>query len=361
MKSLKTFVKKLLYDEKSRQMKKYKREITCHMKHLKTKRKLSPEQKEEIQSFYKNIIGQEIDLYSHEYFYSRTGIYSKEYIPTNLHAVELLCKANDHRRTAAFGDKNMADILLKGVKMPHTLLKRMNGYYYYEGRPVSEEEAISLCQNMTDVLFKPVNLSKGKGIKNFTVINGRTEKEGKSVSDLFHEYGDNFQIQERVQQHERMSALNPTSVNTLRIVTYRSGMDILLIYAVVRIGKLGSVVDNQCAGGISAIIDEKGCLGKYAFGGYEEDNIEKTDTGVVINGYQLPSYEKAIEAVKKLHYQLPYFNLIGWDICIDKEGDPVLLEFNTRPGLSQSAFGPGFGKYTERVLRELWPKKNTRY
>jgi D-alanine-D-alanine ligase-like ATP-grasp enzyme len=49
------------------------------------------------------------------------------------------------------------------------------------------------------------------------------------------------------------------------------------------------------------------------------------------------------------------------DIAIDEEGDPVIIEWNANPGLSQSAYGPGFGKYTERILRELWPRKNTWY
>ena len=76
-------------------------------------------------------------------------------------------------------------------------------------------------------------------------------------------------------------------------------------------------------------------------------------------GYQLPSYEKAIEMVKRLHLKLPWFNLVGWDIAIQEDGNPVLIEFNTNPGLSQSAFKSGMGEYTERIIRELWSRPNT--
>ena len=144
-------------------------------------------------------------------------------------------------------------------------------------------------------------------------------------------------------------------------MTYRSGMEVLVVYAAIRIGRIGQVIDNQSAGGMSTIIGDDAKLGKYAFGGYLEDQIEKTDIGTVLEGFEIPSYSKAIEMVKRLHYQLPYFKIIGWDIAIDEEGDPVIIEWNTEPGLSQSAFGPGFGKYTERILRELWPRKNTQY
>ena len=68
--------------------------IKSQYKKLSDKKKLTKEQKREIQGFYKNIIGKKISLYSHEYFYSRTGIYSKEYIPKSLHEIELIPKAN---------------------------------------------------------------------------------------------------------------------------------------------------------------------------------------------------------------------------------------------------------------------------
>ena len=330
-------------------------------KNLSDKKKLTKEQKKEIQDFYKGIIGKKVTLYSHEYFYSRTGIYSKEYVPKSLYHVELQPKANMVPYRNAYADKNMCDILLPNVKHPHTILKRMNGYFYFENKPVSKQEAISLCQNITHAIIKPVLNHSGAGVKGLEIKNGVTNLNGWTVEQLFDKYGNNFQIQERLKQHERMNLLNATSVNTIRILTYRSDMEILIIYSVVRIGRQGQVVDNQSAGGISAIIGEDGKLGKYAFGGYSDDKVEKTDSGTILEGFELPSYSKAIETVKRLHYQLPFFNLIGWDIAIDEEGDPVVIEWNADPGLSQSAYGPGFGKYTERILRELWPRKNSRY
>lgn len=335
--------------------------INSQYKKLSNKRKLTKEQKKEIQEFYKSILGKKISLYSHEYFYSRTGIYSKEYVPKSLHEVELIPKANMMPYRDAYADKNMVDVLLPNVKHPHTILKRINGYFYFESKPVSKQEAISLCQNLHHAIIKPVLSHSGEGIKGLEVENGLTNIKGLSIEQLFDKYGNNFQIQERLKQHEKMSMLNETSVNTLRILTYRSDMEILVIYSVVRIGRKGQVIDNQSAGGISTIIGEDGKLGNTAFGGFADDGVGKTDSGVILDGFEIPSYHKAIETVKRLHYQLPYFNFIGWDVAIDEVGDPVIIEWNACPGLSQSAFGPGYGKYTERILRELWPRKNTKY
>ena len=63
--------------------------------------------------------------------------------------------------------------------------------------------------------------------------------------------------------------------------------------------------------------------------------------------------------VKKAHYQLPYFKLMGWDIAIEEDGTPTMIEFNTTPDLSQSANGPAFGEYTEMILKEAKSRNNT--
>lgn len=344
---------------KKKEMKRWERRITSNFKDLEIHRKLTNEQKKEVQAFYLDMIGKKVPLYCHEYFYSRTGHFTKEYVPNNIYHCELVPKANIHRLSSAFGDKNMCDYLFPGENIVHSILKNMNGYYYYEGEPILESDAIRLCQNLERVIIKPSKESKGKGVQVFSAKNGITDINGKTVELLFKEYKKDFLVQDVVKQHSDMAALNPTSVNTIRILSYRSGMEILIIYSVVRIGRKGSVIDNQCAGGISTTIDKDGRLGKEAFGGYSADNILMTDSGVVLDGYQLPSYDKAIEMVKRLHLKLPFFNLVGWDVAIQDDGEPILIEFNTNPGLSQSAFKSGMGEYTERIIRELWPRPNT--
>ena len=332
-----------------------------HIRELEVHRKLTKAQKKEVQDFYKGLIGKKVSLFTHEYCYSRTGVFSKNYVPSDLYYCNLLPKANKTSVMQAYRDKNMFDIIFPGENLPHSYLKNRNGYYYFEGRAVSESDAIHLCRNIGQVVIKPTWSAKGHGIQVVNIIDGHVEATGQLLDKLFRDYKKNFIIQACIQQHERMSALNPTSVNTMRILSYRSGMEVLIIYAIVRIGHLGSVVDNQSSGGICTTIDKDGRLGKYAFGGYNEDKIEKTDTGIVLDGYQLPSYDKTIEMVKRLHTNLPYFDIVGWDMAIDENGDPVLIEYNLGPGLSQTAFCSGMGEHTERIIRELWPRQNSKY
>ena len=355
---IKRLVEKLEYKHDMRERKKM---ITKNFKDLEHHRKLTEAQKKEVEDFYVGMIGEKVPLYSHEYFYSRTGFFTKEYVPTNLYHCELIRKANFFPFMYFYSDKNMQEILLDKENTAHVILKNMNGYYYYEGKPVSETDAITLCSNMDNSIIKPTLRSKGKGVQLIKVKNGITNIDGLTIEQVFKKYSKNFIIQECIKQHEKMAVLNPTSVNTIRVLSYRSGMEVLIIYSVVRIGRKGQVIDNQSAGGISTTITKDGKLGKVAFGGYSEDNILATDTGVVLDGYEIPSYDKVIEMIKRLHLKLPYANLIGWDVAIKEDGNPVLIEFNTNPGLSQSAFKSGMGKYTERIIRELWPRPNSKY
>lgn len=60
---------------------------------------------------------------------------------------------------------------------------------------------------------------------------------GVKLEKLFSEYDHSFLIEEVVKQHADMAALNPDSVNTIRVVTYCSEMDIVVLYTAIRIGR----------------------------------------------------------------------------------------------------------------------------
>ena len=354
----KSFVTKI---QKFRTSYKLIKGVRKNIRKVKTERDLSREQEAEIKEYYKTLLGIDIPLEWHRYFYKRTGVYSVRYIPTSLYYTEIIGKINQMKFERAYSDKNLTDHLLKGIKFPETVLKNLNGYFYLDGVTVDKETAISACSDLSDVIIKPTLQSHGVGVKKFSVQNGITSIDGESLEHLFDRYKSNFIIQKVVHQHELLDALNPSSVNTIRILTYRSGMEVLVPYTVIRIGRQGWDIDNETAGGISTRINRDGTLAKYAYGSPGNDGIEKTDSGIVLDGYKIPTYEKAVETVKKLHLQLPHFNLIGWDISIDTEGEPVLIEWNVWPELSQSANGPAFGEYTERILKEIWNRPNTMY
>ena len=320
---------------------------------------LTKEQEKEIQLFYSPLLGHSVPTDWHKYFYSRTGIFSKFYIPTSEYKTNIVGRLNIYPLKRAYTDKNITDLILPSAHQPRVYLKNMNGYFYYEGRAVSKEDAISLCGDLGDVIIKPSLTGRGVGVRRITIKNKRTSIDNFSLDEVFTMYEEDFLIEEVIHQHQRMSMLNPSSINTIRVVTFRDGMDILIVYSVIRIGRKDKPIDNESAGGISTRINADGTLGKYAYGAPGDDKIEYTDSGIKLEGYEIPSYHKVIEQVKEYHYQLPYFDLMGWDMAVEEDGTPILIEFNMTPDLSQSANGPAFGEYTELILKRALSKKNT--
>lgn len=346
--------------EKRRFVKILIKEIDAKYKKLKTKRKLSDDQKLEIQAYYKERCGHKVPYSWHRFMYSRTGIYTKEYVPVALYRSELLPRMNRDYFADAYADKNVSDFLFPNVRQPRTLLKNMNGYFYSEDGPITRDEALSLCNNLNNMIVKPSLESRGVGVRLLNVKNGNTNVEGMTIGQLFDSYGQDFLIQEKVKQHPDMERLNPSSANTIRLLTFRKGMDIFVLYTVIRIGKQGMVIDNESQGGISAKINKDGTLAKYAYGAPGNDMVERTDTGIVLEGYRIPFYEKVVDAAKQAHYHLPYFNIAAWDFCVDYEGEPLMIEWNARPDLSQTANGPAFGEYADVIWDGIYDNPNTR-
>lgn len=323
---------------------------------------LSSGQKNDIIAYYQDLAGKKVPTYWHEYFYSRNDYYSVKYIPTCLYHSDVIYKLNSHKLRHAYVDKGIYDIYFPDILRPQTFIKNINGYYYDDVKPISREEAIERCRNLEGAVSKPTQEGMwGSGVKVFSTKDGVLD-DGKTIESLMDSYGKNFIIQERIQQHEAMSRLNPTSLNTLRVLSYRQGNEVFILYVVVRIGRKGKSVDNETAGGINADVDlATGKILDCAYGTPSEKKILATDVGTVLKGFQIPGFEKVLAEVKDLHFRLPYFNLVGWDFGIDRAGNPVMIEWNRCPDLSQTAHGPAFGEMTEEIFKRIKTLKDTRF
>lgn len=322
---------------------------------------LTPTQEKEVQDYYIAYAGRKINLDYHRYFYSRNGYFSPRYIPTSFYKAHIIGRLNDLRMADAYVDKNQYERLFPQIKHPKSLIKCIGGYYYHKGTAITEENAIQICSNLNNVIIKPALESiYGSKVACISTKNGKLDS-GKSIKELFEMYGKHFIIQERIQQHEKLSVLNPTSVNSIRLLTYRRENTVEVLYTVVRIGRKGKIIDNESSGGVTAKINSNGRIEKYLYGSSSEGVLERTDTGIVVEGHEIPSYSHVTEIVKQLHLQLPYFNLVGWDIAIGKDGEPIFIEWNVRSELSQSAVGPAFGEFTEEILSTIKTHPTTRY
>lgn len=144
-------------------------------------------------------------------------------------------------------------------------------------------------------------------------------------------FGGRYILQNVVEQHEMVNRINPSCINTIRIITIRGKSGAINVFAAsMRIGvSKDSFVDNRAAGGMAVGITEEGRLKKYGFqhvefGGKSEKHPV---TGTVFEGYQLPFWNEVVDLVTKAHGCFRGIQSIGWDVAITPTG-PILIEGN---------------------------------
>lgn len=322
---------------------------------------LTPMQKKQVKSYFKKY-GFEIKTDWHDYYTSLTGIFSEKYIPADLMYTVIVPYLNYMPFELSYQDKGMYWRTLPNVRKPRTIVQRIHSFYYDgQHKPITEIEALDICLKVQEAIIKPtINSCQGQGVKLIT-SSDYLQKDGKKLYDLLRNYGDDFILQEKVQQCDFLSSLNESSLNTMRILTLRIGNNILVLSTAIRIGGKGSITDNGYGGGYSCGINEDGTLKETGFRLTTGERVKELQNGTPLKGLTIPHFDKVIDKAKELHLTLPYLRIIGWDFTIDKDFEPVFIELNSLPGIyiMQLNNGPVFGKYTDEILRQVSKVKHT--
>lgn len=150
------------------------------------------------------------------------------------------------------------------------------------------------------------------------------EKDGKNAEELFEQLmteGKIYIAEEVIQQSAEMMALHPSSVNTVRFVTYLKGDEVMHLFSFLRMGSGGGIIDNATSGGIAAAIDLK--TGIVTTPGWREDltqYLRHPDTGVQIIGMQVPRWDELLKLVDELARVVPEQKYVGWDLALTDDG-----------------------------------------
>lgn len=281
----------------------------------------------------------------------KTGRFSPYYIGHDIHYYYTEWQKIDFDYVPALCDKNYIDVFLPKIKHPQTLVRKIHWAYLDEQfNPISLTQAIDkiFARREEGAVLKISRSSYGgKGV-NF--IDANTSRE--EIKELLVS-GRDITVQTLIHQHPRMAELNPSSVNSIRIMTMLLEGKAVVLSSVVRIGSLGSRVDNFSSGGVACGVAEDGTLADV---GYIRDGSQTRElpNGFRFGGFAVPGYQKAIETVKRLQYCVPVFGVVSWDIAIDEQEDPVLIEYNVGQGgilTHQYCNGPLYGKYFDKVIK----------
>ncbi len=158
-------------------------------------------------------------------------------------------------------------------------------------------------------------------------------------------------FQEVVSQCDKMNMINPTSINTLRIVTVKNinSAEPYVLSSLLRVGtKATGSVDNWAVGGLIMGVYSNGYLKRQGFykPGYGKMTMVHPDTGICFAEFQVPYYQDAIKLACQAHKLFYNVNSIGWDVAITDNG-PIIIEGNDNWEISML-------QVCDKGLRKKW-------
>lgn len=200
---------------------------------------------------------------------------------------------------------------------------------FIEVNTASKDDLKSFIKKHKVFMAKPVAGTCGKGIEKMDI------KDYESI-DAIIEYltseGMNYELEELLIQEKSVSKINPSSINTVRIVTILDDDNIPhIICAYFRIGN-GKHVDNFNSGGMVAPVDEdKGIVKDKAIDKQKNLYEKHPTTNSMIKGFKFPDWDEALKLVKNATKIVPEMRYIGWDVAFTTKG-VVIVEGNEYPG-----------------------------
>lgn len=318
---------------------------------------LTSEMKKEIKSFWSRY--KSVPNVYHNFYTEKYGEFHKEYIPDEIYYNYIQPYFNNYRLAKALDNKCYYHKMFADIPQPKLVAYRLNGFWYADDNMLllGEKEAYKFVAEEKEVFIKRASDSGGgHGVK-YLNCEGLTEEK---FLDEIKGFSGDIAIQRGIKQHEALAKINPSSVNTIRIITLLMKEETLFLSAILRMGVGNSKVDNSSSGGMTIGISREGKLKKTACA-EKRKLIEMHPTSeIVFDGYQIPSFDKAVELVKKASRMVPHFRMVAWDVSVLEDGTPTLIEANLYDGQLDSHQihnGPLFGEKTVKVLNEVFLKE----
>ena len=277
------------------------------------------------------------------------------YMPDDLYYGEIVPYFSNTQFRRFAEDKCYHDVWFQDLNRPITICKNIAGVFYDgEKNIINKEKAVTLCTEYgEEMIIKPsIDSGEGRLISFFNPEKDNIDKLKKLLDDL----QANYIVQGVVKQHPVLEKMNPSSLNTIRVVSFLFEGEVYILSVILRIGAKNARVDNIGAGGFACRIHEDGRLFETGVN-RKAEWVEENAYGVKFADITIPSVGKVIEIIKDKHKLLAHFKIIGWDFAIDRDENPVFIEYNLCPGQNQITCGPTFGDLTDRVLDEFFNKR----
>lgn len=314
---------------------------------------LSAEAKQEALAYWRE---RGIELSStewHRYYYAKTGNIDPRFVPDDVFHRVIRPRMNDIHMAAAWSDKAYTDWVVRDVKTVRSVLRCVNGRLLNEQFELIDRKAANVILNSYEALVLKPTMFTDTG-KNVVLAHAPF-----AIDDILAKYGRFFVVQIPLRQHPDMALLNESSVNTIRVDTVLFDKEAHAIPAIVKVGRPGDFTDNGGGDKQRVFLGvNHGCYTDFAFD-HDCNKFYSLPNGFAFAGQKIPFLREICRAAEKAHTRVPHFGLAFWDMSVDVNGEPVIVEMNLRypdSYIPQVASGPFFGDYTEEVLKYIQKK-----
>lgn len=291
-------------------------------------------------------------------YQSINGNKDYRYISEATYYAEVEPRLNNASFAEAYSDKNFYEKLVDKALMPTIILRSIDGVLYTPDNQIfhgASDEINQILANASEIVIKKsTETGGGRGVAVYNFANLTDNFKQNPIDYLKATFGRNFIVQEYIKQHSFFRQFNESSVNTVRIFTYRSVVtnEIIILQAVLRVGKKGAVVDNQASGGISCGIDINTAeLNDFAVTKYGHKLFNSSN--VSFAKQQVPLFEQMKEIAKRVASKYVYHRLLGFDFAVNSTEQVKLIEVNNKNNeinFYQMNNGPLFGEYSEEII-----------
>ena len=312
--------------------------------------KLSKQERAEIKSVW----GQDFFINGRHFcyeFYKGFGSFSSGLVPNDVYA-EAEMILNPSRNSLFLQHKCALKYIIPERNRPKTIVQKINDNFLdKENQLIDRKSAVDLLSQFDEFFIKvAVDSGGGRGVLKV--------RKGDDIYKLFNEYKTDFICQEALVEHDTLSQYNPQCINTIRVLSLNLNGKCTVLSSFIRMGGIGSVVDNlHSSKGTGVLVGLKPDGSLYPFGVDKHYNkVYVSPVGKSFEGKKVEHFDKVLDFVKYWHLQIPYANLIGWDIILDKSGSPIVIEINLDSAdiaAHQVFNGPVFGNRLDEVIKYL--------
>lgn len=317
---------------------------------------------DEIKIYWNNHYKKDIVPINHIAYMNLIGEKDVRIMPNSQMWNEIIPFFNDMTIRPGYSDKNLYDKLIDTKERPDTILKCVHGNYFDEANnDLNINEAKKLLLSMKqDLIIKTSNTDNGQGINKLYYKQGNIYLNNKpsDIGMIEQFMGKNFIVQTIIKQHPMIAEPHPSSVNTLRMVTFRWQGEIRHLLTYARFGGGNNIKDHAIAGGVSVSVNDEGILGNYGLDTHlmVHSHHPTTNYSFQKTQIQIPNYEYFKEFVIRLHQNILHHDYVSWDIAVGYDGQPILIEPNFRGTTWRYQLAskkPIFGELTEDVLQHV--------